>query len=62
MKRRIPASAILLCVWFVVLPAQKPKNMKPGVERWPIKTSAHRMQETPKDVGFDKLIALPDPQ
>jgi hypothetical protein len=62
MKRRILFAASLLCVCFVLLPAQKPKGMKPGVERWPIKTSAHRMQETPKDVDFGKLIALPDPQ
>jgi hypothetical protein len=61
MKRRILFAASLLCVCFVLLPAQKPKGMKPGVERWPIKTSAHRMQETPKDVDFGKLIALPDP-
>lgn len=41
--------------------AQKPKGMKPGVERWPIKTSAHEMQEVPREVAFDSLIALPDP-
>ena len=62
MKRRIGISTLALCVWFIILPAQKPKGMKPGVERWPIKTSAHRMRETPKDVDFAKLIALPDPQ
>ncbi len=61
MKRIMLSSAILVCLWFVILPAQKPQGMKPGVERWPIKTSAHRMHESPKDVTFDQLIALPDP-
>ena len=61
MKRQLVSTAVLLSICFVLLPAQKPKGMKPGVERWPIKTSAHHMNETPKDVDFAKLIALPDP-
>jgi hypothetical protein len=61
MRKRIQSITALLTVCFVLLPAQKPKGMKPGVERWPIKTSAHNMQETPRVISFDSLIALSDP-
>jgi hypothetical protein len=61
MNRRIWLSTYLLCACFVLLPAQKPKGMKPGVERWPIKTTAHHMNEAPRVIAFDSLIALPDP-
>ena len=61
MKTRIIVCACLLCAWFILLPAQQPKGMKPGVERWPIKTSAHKMHDVPEDIDFNKLIALPDP-
>ncbi len=61
MKLRFAVLIVLsiFCALFVF--GQKPKGMKPGVERWPIKTSAHKMNEIPKVIDFAKLIALPDP-
>ena len=61
MSRRNVITILVLCLWYVLLPAQKPQGMKPGVERWPIKTSAHKMHDAPKDVTFDQVLALPDP-
>ncbi len=51
------ASVVCVCL----ASGQRPKGMKPGVERWPIKTSAHRIHEVPRAVIFDSLVALPDP-
>ena len=61
MKRRLAVTVLFVLSFVFVVSAQKPKGMKPGVERWLIKTSAHKMQESPIDVSFDKLVALPDP-
>jgi len=52
-------AASMVCTSLVL--AQKPKGMKPGVERWPIKTTVHRMHEVPRVVALDSLIGLPDP-
>ncbi|HUI30007.1 MAG TPA: hypothetical protein VLX91_07310 [Candidatus Acidoferrales bacterium] len=61
MKNIARLFVIMFFLCTVPLNAQKPKNMAPGVERWPIKISVHRLYETPKDVSFDNLIALPGP-
>lgn len=59
MKRRLIVSiaAAFLCVLYL----QAQQQMKPGVERWPIKTSAPKLKDAPKVVSFADLIAIPDP-
>ncbi len=61
MKMTLAKTLLISVVCVMVASAQKPKNMKPGVERWPIKISAHHLNDAPKDVPYDTLIALPDP-
>ncbi len=61
MKRLVIRTWVVAAIGTCLLLAQKPKGMKPGVERWPVKTSAHEMHETPRDVPFDSLILLADP-
>jgi len=61
MNKRILLCTCLLFVYVALLTAQKPKGMKPGVERWPIKISAHKLHSTVRDVSFADLTTLPDP-
>ncbi len=61
MKQRMIRSLAMSVFCVFLLLAQKPKGMKPGVERWPIKVTAHHLNETPVDVPYDSLISLPDP-
>ncbi len=61
MRRAMTRSLMVVVLCVSLGFAQKPKGMKPGVERWPIKTSAHEMNEAPKDIPLDSLIALADP-
>ncbi len=61
MKQRSVWFGLLSVLALAFLAYGQPKNMKPGVERWPIKISAHHLNETPRDIPFDSLIALPDP-
>jgi len=61
MEKRMIVCFLMLIFCVAFLSAQKPKGMKPGVERWLIKTSAHELYETPKVIAFDDLVALPDP-
>jgi hypothetical protein len=61
MKSRTIITILAILAFVFLASAQQPKGMKPGVERWPIKTSAHKMLDVPEDVDFDKLIVLPDP-
>ena len=61
MERRTAVTVLFVLSFVFIASAQKPKGMKPGVERWPIKTTAHHLNETPQDVTFAQFIALADP-
>jgi len=61
MRERIARSLAISIACAFALSAQMPKGMKPGVERWPIKVTAHHLNETPTDIPFDSIVALPDP-
>lgn len=37
------------------------KEQKPGVERWPIKTTIAKVVKSPTPIDFDKFVVLPDP-
>lgn len=37
------------------------KEQKPGVERWPIKTTIAKVVKSPAPMDFDKFVVLPDP-
>jgi hypothetical protein len=60
MKRRLVISIAAVFLYVLYLQAQQ-QQLKPGVERWPIKTSAPKLKDTPKVVSFEDLIAVPNP-
>ncbi len=61
MKRTMMRILFTLTVCVGLVFGQKPKGMKPGVERWSVKTSAQEVNQTPRDVAFDSLVTLADP-
>jgi hypothetical protein len=64
MKRTHPF--VLVFVFAVAVPAfsQTAQTVRPGVARWPIKTSLDPTanQVAPTAIGFDELAQLPDPK
>jgi hypothetical protein len=51
MKRRVVGLSAVSVFCTSVFPAREPKNVKPVVVSWPVKISAHHLDESPGDIS-----------